>query len=98
MFEHLVSAIQLSKHDPFQLHDSKLVGPASHGSSRPTHKQYLKIRFWSQDNSFEWLDTASSQTTDCERFHISRMKTEILYPRKQSRQSANFSTVDGLSI
>jgi hypothetical protein len=64
MFEHLMSAVQLSKPDPFQLHDSKLVGPASHGSSRPTHEQYPKIRFWSQDNFIEWLDTASSQTTD----------------------------------
>ncbi|KAG1743384.1 hypothetical protein EDB19DRAFT_1827296 [Suillus lakei] len=65
MFECLAGAVQLSKSDPFQLNDSNVIGPTSHGSSRPTHQQYPKIRFWSQDNFIEWLDTASSQTTDC---------------------------------
>ncbi|KAG2057378.1 hypothetical protein BDR06DRAFT_1036132 [Suillus hirtellus] len=64
MFEHLASAVQLSKPDPFKLHDSKAIILTSPGSSRPTRKQYPKIRFWSQDNFMSWLNTASSQTTD----------------------------------
>ncbi|KAG1894231.1 uncharacterized protein F5891DRAFT_985231 [Suillus fuscotomentosus] len=64
MFEHLASAIQLSKPDPFKLHDSKAIILTSPGSSCPTRRQYPKIQFWSQDNFMSWLDTASSQTTD----------------------------------
>lgn len=64
MFEHLASAVQLSKPDPFQLYNSNAISPTYPGSSRPTCQQYPKIRFWSQDNFMSWLDTASSQTTD----------------------------------
>ncbi|KAG1861625.1 hypothetical protein F4604DRAFT_1683978 [Suillus subluteus] len=64
MFECLASAVQLSKPNPFKLHDSNTINLTSPGSSRPTCKQYPKIRFWSQDNFMGWLDTASSQTTD----------------------------------
>ncbi|KAG2062346.1 hypothetical protein BDR06DRAFT_1027887 [Suillus hirtellus] len=65
MFEHLASAVQLSKPDSFKLHDLKAIILTSPGSSHPTCKQYPKIWFWSQDNFISWLDTASSQTTDC---------------------------------
>ncbi|KAG2056755.1 hypothetical protein BDR06DRAFT_969777 [Suillus hirtellus] len=66
MFECLASSVRSSHSDPSQLHhsDSTIICPASGNSTHPTRQLYPSISFWTQDNYMEWLETASSQTTD----------------------------------
>ncbi|KAG2346756.1 hypothetical protein BDR05DRAFT_997160 [Suillus weaverae] len=60
MFECLASSI---RSDLLQS-DSTVIGPSSADSTHPTRQLYPRISFWTQDDYMEWLETASSRTTD----------------------------------
>ncbi|KAG2343574.1 hypothetical protein BDR05DRAFT_948024 [Suillus weaverae] len=60
MFECLASSI---RSDLLQS-DSTVIGPSSADSTHPTCQLYPRISFWTQDDYMEWLETASSRTTD----------------------------------
>ncbi|KAG2358594.1 hypothetical protein BDR07DRAFT_1379301 [Suillus spraguei] len=61
MFQQLASAVHLPQTDPLKLEDNSLapfLTTTDTKISRPDRKTHPHIRFWNQDDFFEWLDKA----------------------------------------